>query len=240
LRPFAIILTAACACTGAFAGPILPLPAPTYIAQIQSDSAFTTYHNAVSDSRAFASITVSGAAASVSATASGGYNTDWGIATGGITYYIEYTGADGVTLPLRMAVAGDIEVSGSSNALTYGAADIEFDGNQLWSPFCRADFGCTNLSISQTFSFDILSNTQYQVRVSAGANVSKTGDGGAAHAFADPQFSLDPSFANANDFSLAISNGIGNELASSAPEPATFVGAGLALAVFIARRRSRA
>ena len=211
---------------------------PTYFGQVRSDGAGTTFHVLTSDSLTYASFSMSGApAASVTADASGGTNNHSGSASAAITYFMEYSGPSNVTIPLLMTVAGEVDTTGGAGNLTYAAARIEFDSNQLWEPFCRADFGCSKETIGQTFSFNIQSNQEYQVLISAGANVSTGNTDGTAHAFADPQFSIDPSFANAGDYSLVLSSGIGNAL-TAAPEPATITAAGLALAALIARRRA--
>jgi hypothetical protein len=56
------------------------------------------------------------------------------------------------------------------------------------------------------------------------------GYAGLATAFADPYISIDPSFANAADYSIVVSQGMGNSQtsASATPELASFTLIGIA------------
>ena len=91
-------------------------------------------------------------------------------------------------------------------------------------------------------SFTIAPNVEYYVQMGAYVGV---GAGGAASAYIDPMFTIDPSFQYANDFSFTFSPGIGNATGPiplpGAPSPtpgAGLVGLGfLALTLAAARRQ---
>jgi hypothetical protein len=52
---------------------------------------------------------------------------------------------------------------------------------------------------------------------------------GPSTAFADPFIEVDPNFANASDYSIVVSQGIGNTPVSATPEPSSLVLASVAL-----------
>ena len=62
-----------------------------------------------------------------------------------------------------------------------------------------------------------------------------------ATAYADPRIYVDPTFANAGAYSIALSDGVGNGMAAAVPEPSTtaLMLGGMSLVGWAARRRRR-
>jgi hypothetical protein len=71
-----------------------------------------------------------------------------------------------------------------------------------------------------------MSDTPIMVTLNAESWIQPFGD---AIAYADPVFNIDPTFAQANQFSIVLSDGIGNSLAAPGPTP----GAGLLSLAFL-------
>jgi hypothetical protein len=74
-----------------------------------------------------------------------------------------------------------------------------------------------------TYFVDIIPNTFYQIKLYAQASI--IGPEKSVTVFADPYIHIDPSFPDADQFTLLISNGVGNTPLASVPGP--IVGAGL-------------
>jgi len=77
-----------------------------------------------------------------------------------------------------------------------------------------------------------LSN-QLQLRAIAGTGPDSFGDSLSASAFADPSIFVDPAFPGAGQYSIVLSPGVGNGIASTVPEPTTLVPLGAILALFL-------
>ena len=157
---------------------------------------------------------------------------DNGAAFANMTYYFTVTGAPVDTIvPLDISVASLVatETNGSSSqtgivvsAQDEGSVSQYVSNNQSWS-------GMLYLNYDEGDGY----GTVY-LTVSAGVSALT----GTAYGFADPVISVDPSAPNAGEYSVDLSEGVGNTN-PTAPEPATFAMAGMALAgVFLLRRRA--
>jgi hypothetical protein len=159
-----------------------------------------------------------------------------------LTYYFTVAGSTfGQTIP--------IDISGSLSAsATTGPADsvsalaaisvttaLNGDGVEVQA----ASNGNGSASSSPVLHVDYYGGDQYQNYVILHTYAS--GYGGFATALADPYIYIDPSFTNASNYSIVVSQGIGNSPASAtAPEPASFVLVGIALCTAGLLRRRRA
>lgn len=177
-------------------------------------------------------------------------STHSGFGFGRLKYFFEYFGADNAILPLLIDVNATASVTGSSQsgAIAY---------SQVYTPIGSQDFQC-RASWSQclvngvyvderaaefhgTLSGSITANTVYEIDLFAQVTVGFLYDQ-TAHTLADPMIYIDPTFANAGNYTLIQSPGIENNAGSTAtPEPCTMVLTicGLGLAAF-AKRRLRA
>jgi hypothetical protein len=152
-----------------------------------------------------------------------------------VIYYMAVQHATGgVMAPYNFDVAGRISATGPAGQLGGGVVRVtltppgglgldtfEFATTFLGVPggeICGND-GCIN----GTYHVDILANTLYRIQLYAQASVS--GFEKSVVAFADPYIYIDPSFADADQFTLLISNGVGNSPIASVPGP--IAGAGL-------------
>jgi hypothetical protein len=124
--------------------------------------------------------------------------------------------------------------TGESQCSSYAEYDTSIPGR------CETrDDGSRVVPVTGT----ILSNTVGHIQLFAMTFSAFTvGDGnpypGPGFASIDPTLSIDPTFAQADQFSLAFSDGIGNISASSTvPEPSTLALFGISLIGFVASRR---
>jgi hypothetical protein len=163
-----------------------------------------------------------------------------------IDYNIEVTGPANVMVPYFFDTAGGLTIVGSGSAqakvdlVAPGGIGLKgFDASTLWtgtSTVCG-----TNGCVDGTQLVQMLTNTQYAVEilasVGAGTNIP-----GSISAWADPHIYIDPTFAGADQFTLLISDGVGNSIASPVPGPtvgagaSSFVLAALFLGWFVRRR----
>jgi hypothetical protein len=154
-----------------------------------------------------------------------------GAAYANMTYYFTVLGApDGTIIPLDISVASLVatETNGSSSQTGIGVSVTdegsvsEYVGdNQSWSGMLNIDYdeGDGEGSIYLTVSAGVSQLT------------------GTAYGFADPVISVDPAAVNAGEYSVELSEGVGNTN-PTVPEPATFVMVGIALGgLFLLRRR---
>ena len=75
-------------------------------------------------------------------------------------------------------------------------------------------------------------SNQLQLRAIAGTGPDPFGDSLSAFAFADPFIFVDPTFPGADQYSIVLSEGVGNGIASTVPEPGTLLPLGVVLAAF--------
>lgn len=122
--------------------------------------------------------------------------------------------------------------------------------------FCAANINMTNLCTNNAVTqiqythyakekndFYVLPNTAYAISMSADANTLTYGvttnniPSSYSYAIVDPNISINPTFANANSYSLQFSAGVKNGSPVSVPEPSTFLllGGGLLGLGFVRR-----
>jgi hypothetical protein len=155
-----------------------------------------------------------------------------------MTYYFEFAGPqESITVDfLGAAYAfGDVTNIGGEWGASSG---VELNGVQIASAceqgvnnsFC----GQQQLSNGEVFSYQTVlsSNTQYSIFLHSNALASP---GSYANSGADPYIYLDPSTPLANQLTLELSGGIGNQ-ASSIPEPSTVALIGVGLGILLWKR----
>jgi hypothetical protein len=142
-------------------------------------------------------------------------------------------------LPVVIHTTLDASVSGSSvvTGIAHATLSILDSGNSIAfaSADCNAYQGCTSAHYGDPINLLLAPNHEYTVSlgVYASANYDNT-----ANTTADPQITLDPTFAHASDYTLSLSDGIGNSL-SSVPEPSSFPLMATAALLVAGRRRAR-
>jgi hypothetical protein len=158
-----------------------------------------------------------------------------------LAYYFEIAGPNG---NVAVDVAGHL--SGYSNTVilanagisitdySYLLANGEYGGvNQSWtlSPYL--------IPPSETIDQEITFQTNEIYVVTLSVMAGEWGVGSVSSAYADPTFTIDPSVANADQYSISFSAGIGNG-ATATPEPASFALLATSLLGFGLIRRRRA
>ncbi len=117
------------------------------------------------------------------------------------------------------------------NVLNHGQSIVEkcASTDRINRDLCGVDH--FSGSLATTAVSGDLSN-QLQLRVSADTGSDPFGDSLSAFAFADPLIIVDPNFPGADKYSIVLSPGVGNGIASTVPEPVTLVPLGAILALF--------
>jgi len=142
-----------------------------------------------------------------------------------VDYHIEVIGAAGVNVPYYFDTAGGITATGQFGTGSATVSLIAPGGIGLTGFTAQTileedgTVACSGGCVNSTQHISLLSNTQYAIEVSAGAGAF-TNSAASVHAWADPFIFIDPTFANGNQFSLLISDGVGNTPA--VPEPSTW------------------
>lgn len=170
-----------------------------------------------------------------------------------LTVYFEVAGPANVYVPL--IVTGTLEAGTDALQGATGVSLAEIELTSCLVTGCSIASGQANfaecLAASQIFPcdqivagtllhFSVLSNTEYGLYYYDSAT-SDNLSGALATGFAeiDPVVSFDPSFTNAANFRIFLSNGIGNSATApgTAPEPGTFALVALALVAASTLRR---
>ena len=149
-----------------------------------------------------------------------------------LSYSFEIFGPANSALPLFVASSTSLDADGQAVA----GATLSINGQVLAGGNCyvslRADCGTHYALTPMVFS----ANQLYTVTLNVIAH--NLFGPGRAYAFMDPTFSFDPSFANAADYRLEFSPGVGNGVSPSfVPEPQTYALVLLGLVGVIATRR---
>ena len=168
-----------------------------------------------------------------------------GSASASITYYFEIVGANpGDHIPVLIAANLSTDAAGKYRDPSSGDASIIVttqDDQQQASVSCgnvtRSPGSCNNPDWSGTLAVDYVGG--YQASVTVSVTAFANADTGHGDAYADPLIYVNPSFANAADYSVALSPGVGNGLPSAVPEPASLllVGSVLLGAGMLRKRR---
>ncbi len=162
-----------------------------------------------------------------------------------ITYDFDVIGAAaGQHIPILIdynfttSAGGDYrEVSSGTATLTVRAQNDSVSATATAScgNVVRAPGSCSNPDVSGTLSIDFVGGELGDIYEDVTA--SGSGDKGTASAFADPYIYVDPTYANAANYSVVVSQNIGNQPVQS-PEPASIAlsGAALLCVVYLYRR----
>lgn len=147
--------------------------------------------------------------------------------TATLTYQIAASGPAGVMVPYNFDTAGSVTILGS---FANGSASVTLTppggiGLTGFIASTTASTGLTNTTITcgaacvvGTQHVFLLSDTAYTVQIRASAGAA-TNFNAVVNADADPYIYIDPTFARAGEFSLLISDGIGNAPLASTPIP---------------------
>jgi hypothetical protein len=162
--------------------------------------------------------------------------------SGEITYWVELVGPSG-TVPLDITATGAASASGTVEfADSFIEAESVTGNNIIFcaqaavvEPLCAG-----SSSFSGTVALTEAANTLFTIYLQADS-FGYANYAGTASAFVDPLISIDPSFANANLYTLEISPDIrqGNGAATGVPEPASVFLFGIGLAGLGAIRHRR-
>jgi hypothetical protein len=138
---------------------------------------------------------------------------------GGVTSFVSDFESD----PIVSAEAY-VQVTGPLGDLLYLSTNSD-DLGTLATSSCTAPTNgyvgmeCTGAGIAFTGSDTITANVPYTVQLFANGGVVGFNYGATANASADPYIFIDPSFANANQYSILFSDGVSNSPLSTTPEP---------------------
>jgi len=188
-------------------------------------------------------------AVTATATVSAGLDEEVG-AIGFLAYYFTITGpADGsykgVVIPLLIHSKSDV-VSSSPDTVTRAVTGYRIE-NGYFQAYGGAyeDVG-NQAHYDKDIQFFTFAGVQSRIAIQALVQITNEGGAASASAYIDPTIMIDPIFALTdanylNDFTLSLSDGMGNGLSGGVPEPATW---GLMLLGFgamgLALRRRRA
>jgi hypothetical protein len=183
---------------------------------------------------------------SLSAGATSNPDTSLANAVVDLTYYVTVIGPIAQFVPVDFTSGGTVFTNANPDAFGTSSTDI-FDALSIaageYLGVARSDNGGVPLLSVQTsglasgtiapgvaaHSFTMQGQIQdfvgspFEVQMSTdGAAESSEQPTGLASATFDPYFYVDPSFPNANQYSIIVSAGIGNAPAGSVPEPSTW------------------
>jgi hypothetical protein len=165
----------------------------------------------------------------------------------GVQYFFEITGGNqGDHVPVIITTNLFTSISSSAGAragitvdtdlLNRGLPAFTAAATACSSNSSTACIGSNGASFTGALSLPAIDGVRAEVDISA---LIDAVDGGSGFAIADPMIVIDPTFANASQYTLTISPGVGNAL-PSVPEPSSWalmiLGAGLAGSALRRRR----
>jgi hypothetical protein len=171
-----------------------------------------------------------------------------------LNYFFEVKGPESTSIPVLIAANGNIAVTGNfastgySEYLSEARLLIPVANQDIFietgDPFGQSKVQTLSNSFSINGTFDLQTNTAYQVLMQANTGVDLVEQSGTtaladliATASIDPSFQIGPGFS---DYSIVFSDGIADPVAAT-PLPATFplFAGGLGFVGYLARRKSR-
>ena len=161
-----------------------------------------------------------------------------------VHYQIAVDGTPGVMVPFFFDTAGGFTYSGQFPSAFMRVQLIPTGGLGLTGftastyLFSSGTTSCGPVCINGTQQVSLLTNTIYNITVRASASAN-TNTPASVSSWADPYIYIDPAFVGGDQFSLLISDGIGNAPLTTTPIPAAlplFL-AGLAGMGFLGARR---
>jgi PEP-CTERM motif len=115
------------------------------------------------------------------------------------TYYFEVEGPSG-SVPVLVLAAGQAQTTSTAY---YSDATFDIQNGGTYEVNESADATAnTPASFSFNQTVDMSANSVQEVDISAGVSIGFTGSG---NAWVDPQISIDPTFANASEYTLVFS-----------------------------------
>jgi PEP-CTERM motif len=226
------------------------LPAPITLAECVDGSVIddpTSCTASGNDASASGSLTLSPFVSLTAQSASGPINDLFNPGAGvfvSAKYSFQVVGGNpGDQIPILIST--NLTSNGSSFSHAYGFAEMVITtsfGTTSVVVCSNGTCGTNNTSFSGTLAWSANAGDIDTLQLEIEAQSGDSPFAEFANASADPFIFVDPSFANAETFSIAVSPGVGNGLASPVPEPGTFGligGSALALLFGNFRRRSR-
>jgi hypothetical protein len=141
-------------------------------------------------------------------------------------------GTDGTVVPVEFSSAGRVDaILAGQSALGEAEAQVTVSGpgvSYSGSTCVGSNGPCSGLGVNNTVLLSVTSGQIYNITMDAVAEGEATAYGlvdGAINitASVDPYVSIDPNFALASQFSVEVSNGIGNSpMTAAVPEPSVW------------------
>ena len=150
-----------------------------------------------------------------------------------LVYYIQINGPVGF-VPLKVLAHGSLSSTLNKNSSAFSQVDLGIGGGTFGyvsaqggvvlgssGPGLLPGFSPSAFTLSGTLSE--YTNQPITVIMFIEASAQGPSAAAAATAYLDPYFFIDPSFANANLYTITTSSGIGNSPVNPVPEPSTWL-----------------
>lgn len=150
------------------------------------------------------------------------------VESNGIEYYFEVVGPVGISVPIIVTASAGFSYDVTNGGTIEGVAIVALNGNSAFEQACVASFsgGC-EVGVPGQFSTEdhtsITSDEEDSLELVLNLQASQLGTSGEAilSGFIDPVITIDPTFADASEFQLLFSPGVGNSSATAVPEPSS-------------------
>jgi hypothetical protein len=234
---------------------VLTVPPAEYRVNVNNQSFTSTTPISAGHSGDYAASVASGpgyAEADLIAIVSAGGNVILTSDAAEMIYYFGVQGASGVKVPVDISFGGYTSAKtvtvngGSADVASVINSEVTGPGVGYLAAGCSAiNFSCaTSAPPIGSTTFDVTAGDQYTIDLTASITefVGCAGCGAVGHAHIDPYLQIDPTFAQADEFNLVISEGVPN-VPVAAPELSTWAMmllgfAGLGCAGWRARRKT--